>query len=56
MAAFAFSKLRARMSTSTPPPQPDVLQKFIEASRANPDVLNTAGITGFADVEDFRCR
>lgn len=46
MAAFAFSKLRARMAASTPPPQRDILQKFIEASQTHPKTLDTAGITG----------
>jgi hypothetical protein len=32
MATFALSKLRARMVASTPLPQRDVIQKFIEAS------------------------
>jgi cytochrome P450 len=46
MAAFAFSKLRARMVASTPPPQRDILQKFIEASQTHPDTLDTPGIIG----------
>lgn len=46
IAAFAFSKLRARLAASTPPPQRDIIQKFIEASQNHPDILDTAGITG----------
>jgi cytochrome P450 len=45
MAAFAFSKLCARLAASTPPPQRDVIQEFIEASQNYPDTLDTTGIT-----------
>lgn len=46
MAAFAVSKLHARMAASSPPSHRDILQKFIEASQTHPDTLNTPGITG----------
>lgn len=49
MAAAAMGKLRARTSSTEEeePGRPaDLLSKFIEASRAHPDVLDTAGIVG----------
>lgn len=49
MAAAAMGKLKARMSTTEGEESggpADLLSKFVEASRAHPDVLDTAGIVG----------
>ncbi|KAI0508452.1 cytochrome P450 [Xylaria bambusicola] len=45
MAAAALSKLKSRSLTSIQA-QPDLLQKFLNASRDNPRVLDTHGIIG----------
>lgn len=56
MAAFAFSKLRARMAVSTPPPQRDILQEFIEASQNQPRYSRRHRYYGLVDVHDLRGR
>jgi cytochrome P450 len=46
LAALAVEKLQARKTAISPPPQRDLLQKYIEASEKNPEVIDTQTIIG----------
>jgi len=47
LAMAAASKLSARQASVEPPPQRDLLQKYIEASGKYPDTINNDAILGF---------
>jgi cytochrome P450 len=46
MAVMAAKKLYARKAATEPPPQRDLLQKYIEASEKHPEWVDTASIIG----------
>jgi cytochrome P450 len=46
MATFAASKIRNRVSGSSKPETPDLLQRFLELSKLHPKSLDTIGILG----------
>jgi hypothetical protein len=46
IAVMAAKKLYARKAATEPPPQRDLLQKYIEASEKHPEWVDTASIIG----------